>query len=186
MIADGNGSLQSYLDELVNKIDGMGSYHRTRLIKRWAHKEHFPSPKFMAAMFASMKIFGQLYPYDFEESGYENLHDKDKKTKHEWVWYNSICHSLDPNHAKYPHMPPHHGEPWPKKWTNADGYKMNEVDACFEIFGKFNHPMLKNLGRRFQKYMLAGQKELVDGGDGNLKQRTTMSEKLDWMMGAAI
>jgi hypothetical protein len=186
MVADGNGSLQSYLDELVNKIDGMGSYHRTRLIKRWAHKEHFPSPKFMAAMFASMKIFGQLYPYDFEESGYENLHDKDKKTKHEWVWYNSICHSLDPNHAKYPHMPPHHGEPWPKKWTNADGYKMNEVDACFEIFGKFNHPMLKNLGRRFQKYMLAGQKELVDGGDGNLKQRTTMSEKLDWMMGAAI
>lgn len=64
MIADGNGSFQSYLDELVNKIDGMGSYHRTRLIKKWSRKEHFPSVKFMAAMFASMKIFGQLYPYD--------------------------------------------------------------------------------------------------------------------------
>lgn len=64
MVADGNGSLQSYLEELVNKIDGMGSYHRTRLIKKWARTEHFPAPKFMAAMFASMKIFGQLYPYD--------------------------------------------------------------------------------------------------------------------------
>lgn len=65
MVADGNGTLQSYLDELVNKIDGMGSYHRTRLIKKWSRTEHFPAPKFMAAMFASMKIFGQLYPYDF-------------------------------------------------------------------------------------------------------------------------
>lgn len=131
MVADGNGSFQSYLDELVNKIDGMGSYHRTRLIKKWAHKEHFPSPKFMAAMFASMKIFGQLYPYDFDGDGYENLHDDNKKTKHEWVWYNSINHSLG---HKYPHMPPHHGEAWPEKWTK-EGFKMNEIDVCFEIFG---------------------------------------------------
>lgn len=185
MVADGNGSLQSYLDELVNKIDGMGSYHRTRLIKKWAHKEHFPSPKFMAAMFASMKIFGQLYPYDHADSGYANLHDSDEHTRHEWVWYNSICHSLDPNHSKYPHMPPHAGQPWPEKWTK-EGFKMNEIDVCYELFNGFQHPMLKNLGRRFQKYMNAGQKELADGGEGNLKQRTTMTEKLDWMMGTAV
>ena len=63
MVADSNSSFQSYLDELVSKIEGMGSVHRTRLIKKWS-QEHFPSPKFMAAMFASMKIFSQLYPYD--------------------------------------------------------------------------------------------------------------------------
>ncbi len=183
MVADGNGTLQSYLDELVNKIDGMGSYHRTRLIKKWSRTEHFPAPKFMAAMFASMKIFGQLYPYDFGEKEKQNYRNSDGS--HEWFWYNSICHSLDRNHAKYPHMPPHHGEPWPEKWTK-EGFKMNEIDVCFEIFGKFEHPMLKNLGRRFQKYMIAGQKELVDGGEGNLRQRTTMTEKLDWMMGAAV
>lgn len=63
---------------------------------------------------------------------------------------------------------------------------MNEIDACFELFGKFEHPMLRNLGRRFQKYMNGWQKELADGGEGNLKQRTTMTEKLDWMMSAAV
>lgn len=36
MVADGNGSFQSYIEELVNKIDGMGSYHRVRLIKKWS------------------------------------------------------------------------------------------------------------------------------------------------------
>lgn len=181
MVADGNGTLQSYLDELVNKIDGMGSYHRTRLIKKWSRTEHFPAPKFMAAMFASMKIFGQLYPYDFGDKEEQNYKNSDGS--HEWFWYNSINHSLGHKHE---HMPPHAGEPWPKKWTNKDGYKMNEIDVCFEIFGKFDHPMLKNLGRRFQKYMIAGQKELADGGEGNLKQRTTMTEKLDWIMSAAI
>lgn len=64
MVADGSSSIQAYLEELVNKIDGMSSTHRTNLIKKWGSKEHFPSPKFMAAMFASMQIFGQLYPYD--------------------------------------------------------------------------------------------------------------------------
>jgi hypothetical protein len=111
MIADGNGSFQSYLDELVNKVDGMGSYHRGRLIKKWSRKEHFPSVKFMAAMMSTMKIFGQLYPWDRWEKDYKN-----SDGSHEWFWYNSICHSLDPNHSnpeKYPHMPPHgiiHGQ----------------------------------------------------------------------------
>ncbi len=63
MVGDANNSFQSYLDELVNKVDGMGSFHRTRLIKKWS-KLHFPDPKFMVAMMASMKIFGQLYPGD--------------------------------------------------------------------------------------------------------------------------
>lgn len=112
MVGDANSTFQSYLDELVNKIDGMGSYHRTRMIKKWAKSEHFPSAKFMAAMFASMQIFGQLYPYD---DG-----DADPR-KQEWFWFNSICHSLDPNHAnpqKYPHMPPHGNEPWPAAFLN--------------------------------------------------------------------
>jgi hypothetical protein len=63
---------------------------------------------------------------------------------------------------------------------------MNEIEACQELFAKFQHPLLKNLGRRFQKYMNGGQKELADGGIGNLNQRTTMEEKLDWMMGTAL
>lgn len=158
----------------------MGSYHRTRLIKKWSTKEHFPSVKFMAAMFASMKIFGQLYPYDGGGNEYKT------GGSNEWFWYNSICHALDPSHTKYPHMPPHGGDSWPTKWVGKDGYKMNEIDACYEIFGEFKHPLLKNLGRRFQKYMNGGQKELADGGIGNLNQRTTMEEKLDWMMTTAV
>ena len=109
MVADGNSSFQSYLDELVNKVDSMGSYHRTRLIKQWSRNEHFPSAKFMAAMFASMQIFGQLYPYEFDE--------KDPRNG-EWFWYGQICHSIDPSHSKYPHMPPHAGSPWPQKLLN--------------------------------------------------------------------
>jgi hypothetical protein len=143
MVADGNGSFQSYLDELVNKIDGMGSFHRTRLIKKWSTKEHFPSVKFMAAMMASMKIFGKLYPYDFGEDDYS--YDDHGKKKNEWFWYNSITHSLDPHHAKYPKMPPAKGAAWPEKWTSKGGFKMNEVDVCFQLFGDFQHPMLKNL-----------------------------------------
>lgn len=88
----------------------------------------------MAAMFASMQIFGQLYPYDFADSGYANRNDPNEKTRHEWVWYNSIVHSIDPSHSRYPHMPPHHGEPWPKKWTNKEGFMMNEIDVCYELF----------------------------------------------------
>jgi hypothetical protein len=34
--------------------------------------------------------------------------------------------------------------------------------------------------------MNGGQKELADGGVGNLNQRTTMTEKLDWMMSAVL
>lgn len=63
---------------------------------------------------------------------------------------------------------------------------MNEIDVCYELFNWFQHPMLKNLGRRFQKYMNKWQEWLADGGPGNLKQRTTMSEKLDWMMSTAV
>lgn len=183
MVADGNGSFQSYLNELVEKVDGMGSYHRARLIKKWATKEHFPSVKFMAAMMASMKIFGHLYPYDFDED-YTLEHNGHKSN--EWFWYNSICHALDPDHRKYPHMPPHHGEPWPKKWISNDGkgFKMNETEVCMSLFGSFQHPMLKNLGRRFQKYMNGGQESCQSGGKGNLEQRTSMEEKKEWMMSA--
>lgn len=138
MVADGNGSFQSYLNELVEKVDGMGSYHRSRLIKKWSKKEHFPSPKFMAAIMASMKIFGQLYPYDGGGDEYKS------GGSNEWFWYNSICHSIDPNHGKYPHMPPHEGEEWPKVWTK-EGLKMNEIDVLYEVFNNFKHPMLKNL-----------------------------------------
>ena len=120
MIADGNGTFQSYLDELVNKVDGMGSYHRARLIKKWSKKEHFPSPKFMAAMFASMKIFGNLYPGDDKDSYLDDHGSSD------WFWYNSINHALG---HKYPHMPPHDGS-WPKDMINKAGDKMNEIDAC--------------------------------------------------------
>ena len=115
MVADGSSSIQAYLDELVNKVDSMSSLHRTTLIKKWSRSEHFPSPKFMAAMFASMQIFGQLYPYDFGEKDYLN-----PDGTHEWFWYTSICHSLDPNHKKYPHMPPHAGQKWPAEWTDTE------------------------------------------------------------------
>jgi hypothetical protein len=60
-------------------------------------------------------------------------------------------------------MPPHGNHPWPKKWTK-DGYKMTETDAIFDLLNEFKHPLLKNLGRRFQKYMMAGNKDLADGG----------------------
>lgn len=182
MIADGNGSFQSYLDELVNKVDGMGSYHRGRLIKKWSTKEHFPSVKFMAAMMSTMKIFGQLYPGDGGGNDYKN-----SDGSHGWFWYNSICHALDPNHSnpeKYPHMPPH-GHDWPKRWTK-EGFKMTETDVIFDLLNEFQHPLLKNLGRRFQKYMMAGNKDLADGGVGNLNQRTTKAEKLEWMMNTAV
>lgn len=177
MVADGNSSFQSYLDELVNKVDAMGSYHRTRLIKQWASNEHFPSAKFMAAMFASMQIFGQLYPYEFNE----------KDPRHgAWFWYGQICHSIDPNHSKYPHMPPHDGSPWPEKLLNKSWEPMSEIEACQTLFQEFSHPMLKNLGRRFQKYMNGGHKNLVDGGKGNMEQRNSMDERLKWMMDAVV
>jgi hypothetical protein len=82
-------------------------------------------------------------------------------------------------------MPPHAGEPWPKRWTK-DNLKMTETDVLFEMVNGFKHPLLQNIGRRFQKYMMAGDKDLSDGGVGNLKQRTTRQEKLDWMMNTAV
>jgi len=157
MVADGNSSFHSYLDELIQKIDGMGSYHRTKLIKKWSKKEHFPSVKFMAAMCASMQIFGKLYPYDYGKDDYKDPHTQ----SHEWFWYNSISHSL--GHA-YPHMPPHHGEPWPDFLLDPGKNKMTEVQACQKLFNSFQHPILKNLGRRFQKYANGGQEKLASGG----------------------
>lgn len=82
-------------------------------------------------------------------------------------------------------MPPHGGDKWPEKWTK-EGFKMTETDVIFDLLNEFRHPLLKNLGRRFQKYMMAGNKDLSDGGVGNLNQRTTKTEKLDWMMNTAI
>jgi hypothetical protein len=115
MVADGSSSIQSYIDELVNKIDAMSSAHRTRLIKKWAKSEHFPSPKFMAAMFSSMMIFGQLYPYDGELEAYNDSEHIAKKQKQEWFWYNSIMHTSAVNAPKgFPrHMPPHGDDKWP-------------------------------------------------------------------------
>lgn len=176
MVADGNSSFQSYLNELVEKIDGMGSFHRTKLIKKWASKEHFPSVKFMAAMCASMQIFGQLYPYDFGGDDYKN-----PDGTHEWFWYNSINHSLGHKHQ---HMPPH-GE-WPAEWIDKEGNQMSEIQVCHKLFGDFKHPMLKNLGRRFQKYAVGGQKNLESGGEANLKERTTQTGKLEWMLSAMV
>lgn len=134
----------------------MGSAHRTKLIKKWARSEHFPSAKFMAAMFASMHNFGQLYPYDDGEK------DPRNKNNQEWFWYNSIAHSLDPHHAKYPHMPPHKGEKWPDSMLSKEGEPLSEIQACYFMFNQLKHPILTNLGRRFQKYMNKGHDNLKD------------------------
>ncbi len=105
----------------------MGSYHRTRMIKKWAQSEHFPSPKFMAAMFASMKIFGQLYPYDDGVDDVRSSHGNK-----EWFWYNSMTHTgAMPLPEGWPsHMPPHNGDKWPTK----NGQELTEVSACYELF----------------------------------------------------
>lgn len=63
---------------------------------------------------------------------------------------------------------------------------MTEADVCLDLFNGFQHPLLKNLGRRFQKYMSAGQKDLVNGAELNLNQRITQEEKLEWMMNTAL
>jgi hypothetical protein len=137
MVWDANSSFQSYLDELVQKIDNMGSYHRTRMIKKWS-KLHFPDPKFMAAMFASMHVFGQLYPYDTGGDDYKI------GGSNEWFWYNSITHTgaVPVPDGWPPHMPPHWDQQWPK---NSAGEEIGEVEACHRLFGSFNHPLLKNL-----------------------------------------
>ena len=139
MIGDANSSFQSYLEELVSKVDSMGGHHRTRMIKKWS-KLHFPDPKFMAAMMASMKIFGQLYPYDDgKDDARQNSHGKD------WFWYNSIMHTgcIAASKEDFPaHMPPHDGQPWP---LTKDGNTMTEVEMCYKLFSTFQHPLMKNL-----------------------------------------
>jgi hypothetical protein len=155
MVADGNGSFQSYLDELVNKIDGMGSYHRVRLIKKWS------------------SYFSHLYPYD----------DGSKKdSRGQWHFYNNVRHVVtNVDEKQFPHHMPH--EPYP---VDKEGNMLSEIQMTRELFDKFQHPMLKNLGRRFQKYMKKGHESLKDGGVGNLAERLTMESKLDWMMGSAL
>ena len=60
----------------------------------------------MAAMFASMQIFGQLYPYDFD--------DEDDVRRQDWYWYNNVRHATPADEKKYPHhMPPHNENDWP-------------------------------------------------------------------------
>lgn len=159
MVADANGSFNAYLEELVNKIDSMGSYHRTRLIKKWARTEHFPAPKFMAAMFASMNNFGQLYPYNWEDDDPRNFNPEGKRC--EWFWYNSIRHAAGIVMEGFPsHMPAHPPEKPP---TNKEGEPLSEIQACRELFNAFQHPLLKNLGRRFQKYQNGAHKNLIEG-----------------------
>lgn len=159
MIGDANNTFQSYLDELVDRIEGMGSAHRSRLIKKWS-KLHFPDPKFMAAQMASMKIFGHLYPAYMAWSGdYETWHGhgEDKKGT-EWFWYNSMMHTGAFNHLdskKYPHHMPVSEDKWPK---DAEGNLKSEIQVCYELYNAFKHPMLKNLSRRFQKYMKRGMR----------------------------
>lgn len=186
MVANSNNTFQSYLDELVTMIDGMGSKHRTNLIKKWARSEHFPSAKFMAAMFASMHNFGQLYPYDYDE---DDPRSKDSHgTKIDgWFWYTSIVHSVDPRHSTHPHMPPHDGQEWPEWCRNkTTGEPLSEIQACHKLFGEFQHPALTNLGRRFQKYMNKGHENLKDGGKMNMEQRVGMDDRLDWMMRSIV
>ena len=180
MVGDSSSTIQSYLNELVERIDGMASHHRTRLIRKWG-KYHFPDPKFMASLFASMQIFGQLYPYDFDD-------DKNDPRVQDWYWYNNVMHSggldhLDPK--KYPrHMPPHSEEEWP---VDNAGNKRTEMDMLYDVFNQFQHPLLRNLGRRFEKYMNKGHDNLAkEGGPPNLDRRTTMEDKLDWMMGTVL
>lgn len=83
-------------------------------------------------------------------------------------------------------MPPHDGEPWPAFMTDPEGNMMTEVQTCHKIFGSFKHPLLTNLGRRFQKYSGNGQEKLKAGGPNNLNERTTMEGKLDWMMNTVL
>lgn len=79
-------------------------------------------------------------------------------------------------------MPPHNGG----KWPTDNGEEVTEVAACLKLFSSFKHPLMSNLKRRYQKYMNAGHKDNIEGGVGNLDQRVTMTEKLDWMMMAVL
>lgn len=171
MVADSNNSFQSYVDELVNKIGDMGSVHRTKLIKKWARSEHFPSAKYMAALFASMTEFGQLYPYD---DGFNDKNKDPRNTDHHgghckgWFWFNGISEAL----GKGIHMPPHDGQKWPDYCRNKETQEpLSEIEACYKIFNELKHPILTNLGRRFQKYMNKGHENLKDGGKMNMEQR---------------
>lgn len=57
-------------------------------------------------------------------------------------------------------MPAHPPEKSP---TNKQGEPLTEIQACQELFQNFKHPILQNLGRRFQKYMNGAHKALIDG-----------------------
>jgi len=57
-------------------------------------------------------------------------------------------------------MPAHPPEKPP---CNKEGAPLTEIQACQELFQNFKHPIFQNLGRRFQKYMNGGHKELIDG-----------------------
>ncbi len=61
-------------------------------------------------------------------------------------------------------MPVHDGAKWPSDLCDKEtGAPLTEIQACYKLFGDFKHPMLTNLGRRFQKYMNKGHQGLVDG-----------------------
>lgn len=77
-------------------------------------------------------------------------------------------------------MPPKDGK-WPKALMSGKE-PMSEVEACWVLFDSYKHPILANLGRRYQKYMMAGQKDLENGAEQNLKMRVTEEKKLEWMM----
>lgn len=58
---------------------------------------------------------------------------------------------------KYPHHMPVKEADWPK---DEEGNLKSEIQVCYELYSSFKHPMLQNLGRRFQKYMKKGHEEL--------------------------
>lgn len=60
------------------------------------------------------------------------------------------------------------------------------MSMIYDLMNSFKHPVLRNLGRRFEKYMNKGHEQLKDGGPGNLNRRPNMEDKLDWMMGTVL
>ena len=127
-------------------------------------------------MFASMQIFGQLYPYDFD--------DKDDVRREDWYWYNNVRHATPADEKEFPHhMPPHDENDWP---VDKAGNKRTEMSMIYDLMNSFKHPVLRNLGRRFEKYMNKGHEQLKDGGPGNLNRRPNMEDKLDWMMSTVL
>jgi len=170
MIADSNTSFQSYLWELIKQIEDQGSTNRVKLINKWAG-HHFPDIKFMAAMMGSMQVFGHLYPREGQ------FKEKDPRYKKPWFWYNSMIHALW-RHDTMPKDEHGHGVDIPDEQT--------EMQMIIKLMQWFQHPILADLKRRFEKYMNAWFKDNREGWIGNLEMRERMEDKYDWMVANAV